>query len=70
MGLCRSKCLYGNEEIVVRYVLILYPNFSEEFIIHTDARKPELGIVVRQNGKPINFYQHKLTPSQIHDKTT
>ena len=56
MGLCRSKCLYGNEEIVVRYVLILYPNFSEEFIIHTDARKPELGIVVRQNGKPINFY--------------
>ena len=39
-----------------------YPNFSEEFTIHTYARKTHLRGVISQNGKPIAFYSRKLTP--------
>ena len=41
---------------VGRDVLISYNNFSEEFIIHTDTIRIQLGGVVIQNGKPIKFY--------------
>ena len=30
-------------EIVGRHVLMYYPKFSEDFIIHTDASKTQLG---------------------------
>ena len=47
------------KKIVGRDVLIFYPNFSEEFIMHTDARKTHLGGIISQNGKPITFYSRK-----------
>ena len=56
--------------IVGRDVLLSYPNFSEGFIIHTDTRKTQLGGLISQNGKPIAFYSHKLTPAQINFTTT
>ena len=37
-------------------VILLYPNSSEEFIIHTDARKSQLRGLLSQNGKPIAFF--------------
>ena len=46
-----------------------YPNFSEELIINTDASKTQLGEVIRQNGKPTDFYPCKLTPAQINSIT-
>ena len=46
------------------------PNFSEIFIIHTDARITQLGGVISQNGKPIAFYSCNLTPAQIKYMTT
>ena len=57
-------------KIVGRYVLLSYPTFSQEFIIHTDSRKTHLGGVVIQNGNPIEFYSHRLTSSQINYKVT
>ena len=56
------------KEIVDRDVLCSYPNFNEEFIIHTDARNIHLGEVIRQNGKPIPFYLRKLTLVHINFK--
>ena len=41
---------------VGRDVLLSYPNFTENFTIHTDASKTQLGGVISQNGKPIAFY--------------
>ena len=38
---------------VGRDLFLLYPNFSEEFIIHTDARKMQLEGVISKNGNPI-----------------
>ena len=29
--------------IIDRYIPVLYPNFSEQFIINTDSKKPDLG---------------------------
>ena len=53
-----------------RDVPLYYPNFSERFIIHTEARKKKLGGVVSKNGKPITFYSRKLNPAQINYTTT
>ena len=58
------------KKIVGRDILLYYPNFSERFIIHTDAIKTQLGEVISQNGKPIVFCSRKLTPSQINYTTT
>ena len=43
-------------KIVGRYVILSYPNFSEEFIIHTDDRKIHLWGVMLQNRNPIDSY--------------
>ena len=53
------------KKIVGQEILISYPNFSETFIIHTDASNTQLGGIISQNGKSISFYLRKLTPAQI-----
>ena len=58
------------KEIVGRDVLCSYPNFNEEFIIHTDDRNIHLGEIIRQNGKPIPFYSRELTLVHINFKIT
>ena len=44
--------------------LLSSPDFNEEFKIHTDDRKLQLGSVIRHNGKPIAFYGRKITDSK------
>ena len=53
-----------------RYFLPSLPNFSEEFIFHTDARNMHLGGVSIPNGNPITFYSCSLTPEPINITTT
>ena len=57
-------------KILSRYVLLPYPNFSEEFIIHIDDRKMQIGGVMIQNGDPIAFYSCNISPSQTNYTTT
>ena len=52
----RTEVFHGNEELVGRDVLLLYPNFIEEFIIRTDASKTQLRGVIGQNGKSISLH--------------
>ena len=59
----------GMKKIVGRVLLIFYPNFSEDFIIHTDASNTQLGEIMIQNGKPMSFYSQKLTSAQINYTT-
>ena len=49
---------------MARNTLWTYPNFNETFKIQTDARKFQLGAVIGQKDKTINFYGRKLTDSQ------
>ena len=54
----------STKKISGRDALISYPEFCEIFIIHTDASKAQLGGAMIQNGNPIAFYSHKLTPEK------
>ena len=47
--------------IVARDTLLTYPDFNEEFKIHTDAIKFQLGAVIRQKANSITFCSIKLT---------
>ena len=44
------------KEIVGRYILLTYPIYSEEFIIHNDANKTSFGWLMSQNDNTIAFY--------------
>ena len=49
---------------MVNDTLLTYPDFNEEFRIHADASKFQLGAVISQKGKPIALYVRKLTDAQ------
>ena len=44
--------------------LLTYPDFYEKFKIHTDDSAFQLGAVISQTGKPIDFYSIKLNGAQ------
>eukprot|EP00957_Ditylum_brightwellii_P081809 6224202-Ditylum_brightwellii.AAC.1 len=44
------------KELLIKEVLLTYPNFNEPFNIHMDASDAQLGAVISQNGVPIAFY--------------
>ena len=58
------------KRIMAREVILAYPDFNEDFEIHTDASKTQLGAVISQKGKPIAFYSRKLNPAQTRYTTT
>jgi hypothetical protein len=58
------------KKIISREVLLAYPDFNEEFVIHTDASHTQLGAVISQKGRPIAFYSRKLKPEQTRYTTT
>ena len=58
------------KKIMARETLLAFPDFSKQFIIHTDASKTQLGSVISQEGKPIAFYSRKLNPAQTRYTTT
>ena len=59
-----QKAFEDMKKIVGRDVLLSYPDFSKEFVIHTDASKFQLGAVISQGSKPIAFYLRKLNQAQ------
>ena len=66
----QQKAFDTMKKILSKEVLLDYPNFSEEFVIHTDASHTQLGAVISQSGKPIAFYSRKLKPEQTRYTTT
>jgi hypothetical protein len=58
------------KQIVSREVMLAFPDFSKEFVIHTDASHHQLGSVISQNDKPIAFYSRKLSDTQTRYTTT
>ena len=66
----KNNAFIAMKKIVECDVLLSYPNFRENFIIHTDASNTQLGRIMSRNGKPIAFNSLKLTPAQINYTTT
>jgi RNase H-like domain found in reverse transcriptase len=56
--------------LIAKETLLPCPDFSQEFKIHTDASKLQLGACISQNGKPVAFYSGKLQPAQTRYTTT
>ena len=51
----RTGIFHGNKKIVGQDLLISYPDFSEIFIIHTEARKMQPGRVISGKWESIDF---------------
>jgi len=65
-----QKAFDSINKIVSSDTLLAYPNFNEEFVIHTDASKLQLGAFIIQNNQPIALYSRKLNPNQANYTTT
>jgi hypothetical protein len=46
--------------------LLAFPDFEKEFHVYTDASNKQLGAVIMQEGKPLDFYSRKLNSAQTH----
>ena len=51
--------------ILAHDTYLTYPAFNETFKIHTDASAFQLGAIISQKDKPINFYSRKLTDAYL-----
>ena len=58
------------KQTVRKETLLVYQNFNKRFDIHIDAKKYQIGAVIIQDDKPIDFHSHKLTgPQTMHTVT-
>eukprot|EP00804_Cyclotella_cryptica_P020531 CCRYP_003381-RA/>CCRYP_003381-RA protein AED:0.33 eAED:0.44 QI:0/0/0/1/0/0/3/0/548 len=51
---------------IARDVTLAYPDYSQGFEIYTDSSKSQLGAVITQNNRPLEFFSRKL--SQVQQK--
>jgi RNase H-like domain found in reverse transcriptase len=65
-----QKAFDDMKAMITKEALLAYPDFAEEFVIHTDASHTQLSAVILQRGKPIAFYSRKLKPKQTQYTTT
>ena len=56
--------------MVSKEVILAYPDWTQPFIMHTDASDFQLGTVISQNDKPIAFFSRKLNSAQRNYTTT
>ena len=59
-----------SKKLISRETLLSYSNFNKPFIIHMDASKLHLGVVISQDDKPVAFYSRKLSSAQINCTTS
>ena len=52
------------KKIVAKETLLVYPDFTKAFDVHTDSSDYQLGGVVSQGQKPIAFFSRKLNSAQ------
>lgn len=58
------------KKLVARDIMLAYPDFSQPFVIYTDASDRQLGAVITQNNRPLAFYGRKLNSAQRNYTTT
>jgi hypothetical protein len=64
------KAFNKAKKIVACDVMLAYPDFNKEFVIHMDASHTQLGAIISQDGKPIAFFSRKLNGAQTWYTTT
>ena len=61
-----TKTFQQMKSLIFKEIILSYPDFSNNFTIHTDALYMQLGAFIMQEGKPISFYSWKLSKAQIN----
>jgi hypothetical protein len=49
---------------IAKETVLAYPDFSKTFEIYTDASSTQLGAVITQDNRPIEFFNRKLSETQ------
>ena len=52
------------ETMIARDVVLAYPDFSNFFVLYTNASKRQLGAVITQDNRPLAFFSRKLNSAQ------
>ena len=52
------------KKLISKETILIYPDWTKKFIIHTDASDKQLGAVISQNNKPIEFLSQRLNKAQ------
>ena len=50
--------------MVAKDTVLAYPDHNKPFTIETNASDYQLGVVIKQDGRPVSYYSQKLTPTQ------
>jgi len=59
-----QKAFNDVKAIIARDVALAYPDYSKEFEIYTDASSRQMGAVITQKNRPIEFFSRKLSTTQ------
>ncbi|KAI9159996.1 hypothetical protein LWI28_004086 [Acer negundo] len=49
--------------------ILVLPDFSQPFELHSDASKVGIGAVLSQGGKPVAYFSEKLSGSRVRYST-
>ena len=60
----QQKAFEEAKQMVMREVILNYPDFNKPFHIFADASNYQLGSVIMQNEKPLAFYTRKMNKAQ------
>jgi hypothetical protein len=52
------------KETIAKEMMLTYPDFTQPFLVHTNASSKQIGGVICQHGKPLGFFSKKLTAVQ------
>ena len=65
-----QMCFDAIKRVIVREVLLAYPDFNALFEIHNDASKLKIGAFISKKGRPVAFYSQKMNSDQQNYTTT
>jgi hypothetical protein len=65
-----QEAIDKKKALITKETLLTFPDISQEFEIHTDASKLQLGACISKNGKQVAFYSRKLQSAQTRYTTT
>jgi len=64
LGFIHQTAFDNVKTTIAKEVVLAYPDFSKPLDIDTDASTKQLGVVIPQDNRPIEFFSRKLSGVQ------